>query len=263
MLNNLINNLHKMGASSKESYFGKRWGASTAFEKQFSRDDYSFNELDKTAPSRQLKDQILTAYQNQPSEDARLFVNKVRDQSLSFLAERRGVRMQQMQKLAKLNESMTVVVRRIFDVLECFSLELNCYMGCTELQTSLTRPQHVREITKFSKARQPLETITYFRSRLATPSWSLVLRGKDDKIELFLIPVGKVMGLSKSEASYEPLFTLEAEIRDGEEVVWSINKKPLTEMREHELCMDLFTRLIDTTKHQLEVDGAYDEYAYR
>jgi hypothetical protein len=259
MLTNLITNIQKITGQGKESHFGKRWGVATGFQKQFSREDYKFDDVAQTAPTRQLRDQILTAYQNQPKEESRLFVNRLRDESLSFLAQRRGVRMQQMQRLARLNESMTIVVRRVFDVLECFALELNCYVGCTELQTALTRPQHVREVTRFSKSRQPLEIVAFFRARLASPSWSLVIRGRDDRIEFFLIPVGKVMGLSKSEASYEPVAVLAAQIKD-DQVDWSLDNKPFSSDIEQELCMALFSKLIDATKQQLESDAMWIEH---
>jgi hypothetical protein len=255
MLTNLLTNFHKMTHSGKESYFGKRWGATSAFQKQFSREQYKFDEVSKSAPTIQLRDQILNAYQNQPKEEHRDFVNRLREQSLSFLAERRGLQLQQMERLASLNESMTCLLRNIFDVIECFSMELNCYVGCTELQTSATRPQHVLEIMKYSLSRQPLEAVTYFRARLASPSWSLVVRGKDGRIEMFLIPVGRVMGLSKSEAAYQPLAVLEATLDETTNAVsWSFEGRPLSSQCMQELCKQMFASLIETTQYQLQVD---------
>ena len=188
-----------------------------------------------------------------------MFVEKLTNDSLSFLAKRRGLQLQQMKAEAICNESMTALVSRVFDRIEQYSVELNAYLGCTDLQTSLTRPAHVREVTRYSKNRQPLETVTYFRARLASPTWSLIIRGKDSTVEVFLLPVGKSLGLTKSEADYEPIFVLTATlIKSIQEVEWELEDRGLTQMREQALSMEMFVRLIEATRNELEMDTVYD-----
>lgn len=259
MLTNLITNIQKLSKDGKESYFGKRWSAEAGLKKTVDRVDYTFDEVEKTSPAKQLNEQILSSYQQTPDTESKRFVSRITDESLSFLAKRRGLRLQQMHAMARCNESMAILISRIFDRLEAYSWEVNASLGCTEMQTAITRPAYVREVTRFSKARQPLETITYYRARVASPSWSLVIRGKNGKIEAFLLPVQRVMGLSKTEDMYEPLFEMNATcINEDGAVEWDFDGKPLTELRELELSMEMFVRLIETTKDHLASEVYFD-----
>jgi hypothetical protein len=255
MLNNLITNIQKITRDGKESYFGKRWSAETALRKNVDRQDFTFEEMSKASPARQLNDHILTKLQQSPDSEKLRFVEKLTNDSLTFLAKRQGMRLQQLHQAALQNESMTALMGRIFARIESYSIELNAYLGCTDLHTVITRPAHVREVTRFSKSRQPIETVTYFRARVGTSSWSLVVRGREGKVEFFLLPVERVMGLSKSEQLYEPLATLSAVIvPEMDSVEWELDERPLTNMREQELCMQLFATLIQATRDQMEAE---------
>lgn len=259
MLTNLITNIQKITRDGKESYFGKRWGAEAGLQKSIDRDDYTFDDISKASPTKQLREQILSSYQQTPDAERQRFVERLTNESLSFLAKRKGMRLQHMQTMALYNESMSILVSRIFDRLESYSMELNAYLGCTDMQTVLTRPAHVREVTRYSKARQPMETVTYFRARIASPSWSLVVRGRENKIEFFLLPVERVMGLSKSEALFDPICTIQAsEINEMQKVCWELDERPLTALREQEVSMELFMWLLDVTRKQLEDETIFE-----
>lgn len=256
MLTSLISNIHKMTKDGKESYFGKRWGAETGFRKNVNRKDFMFEEVSQASPTQQLSEVILTRFQQAPDTDRTSFVEKLTQDSLDFLAKRQGIRVQQMQQAALLNESMTNLVARVFARVEAYSLELNAYLGCTDLHTVVTRAAHVREITRYNKARQPIETITYYRARIGTHSWSLVMRGREGKVEFYLMPVERVMGLSKTEALYEPIASVTAIVdEEAGYVDWIHDERALTGLREEELCMDLFSKLISATRESMEVDG--------
>jgi hypothetical protein len=255
MLTNLITNFHKLTKDGKQSYFGKKWGAEAGLKKTIDRQDYTFDDVSNASPAKQLSEHILNAYQATPDSERSHFVEKITNDSLSFLAKRQGMRLQQLHAEAICNESMVAVIGRIFDRLEQYSLEFNAYLGCTELQTVVTRPEHVREIVKFSKSRQPLEAVTFFRARLASPTWALVVRGKNGKIDFFLLPVARVMGLSKSEELYEPICSLNANVCNKEVVVWELEDRLLTPNREQEIAMEMFARLIDRTRSQMDDDS--------
>lgn len=253
MLTTLLSNIQKITKDGKESYFGKRWSTEAGLKKTIDRTDFTFDETENSSPHKQLKEQILNSYQTVPDVNTVQFVEKLTNDSLSFLAKRRGMRMIQMQREAVCSESMSVLIRRIFDRMETYSLQMNAYLGCTELQTVVTRPAHVREVTRYTKARQPVETVTYFRARLTSPSWSLVIRGKDGVIEMFLLPINRVMGLSKTEAMFDPIVTLNGAVNNEmTSVEWTCDGFALTNETEELLAMELFTRLIQATQGQME-----------
>lgn len=256
MLTSLISNLQKMTKDGKESYFGKRWGAETGFRKNVNRKDFMFEDIGQASPSQQLNDVILTRYQQTPDTDRTSFVEKITQDSLDYLAKRQGMRVQQLRQAALVHESMTCVIGRIFARIEAYSLELNAYLGCTDLHTVVTRPSHVREVTRYSKTRHPIDSITFYRARIGTHAWSLVMRGREGHIEFYLLPVERVMGLSKTEALYEPIATIDAEVvTELETVDWLHDERPLSSVREEQLCMELFAKLISATKEAMDLEA--------
>jgi hypothetical protein len=252
MLTTLLSNVARLTKTSKESYFGRRWGAGAGFQKQVDKKDYQFDELLECSPHATLSKTIINRYKN-PNMPTELvpFVTRMREASLSFVARQRCMRRAHVERLAAYNQSGINVVTAMFTLLNTCALELNNSLGFSELNIVSTPPQQVEETVTFTKSRQPQKEVTYFRTRFATPTWSLVVRARHDCIECFLLPTTRVMGLSLIESSYEPIAVMTART-DDDGIEWSLDQKPLTRERLSELCMVLFKRLLDETKSALD-----------
>jgi hypothetical protein len=251
MLTTLLSNVARLTKTSKESYFGRRWSAVSGLEKQIDKQNYQFDELLECSPHATLSKTIINRYEN-PNVPTELvpFVSRMRDSSLAFVARQRCMRRAHVERLAAFNQSGVNVVTAMFTLLHTCAIELNNSLGFSELNIVSTPPQQVSEALTFSKTRQPLQEVTFFRMRLATPTWSLVVRARHDRIECFLLPATRVMGLSLMENGYEPLAVITAHTED-DGIEWSLSEKPLTQERLAELCMVLFKRLLDETKSSL------------
>lgn len=119
------------------------------------------------------------------------------------------------------------------------------------------------EITKFDKLRNPLESITLHRARLSTSRYSLVLRGDQNGIEFYLIPVSRAIGLSKQELNYSPVAAFKTRLEKNE-VVWeSSDDKPLGVYHVETTCMELFLALVERTKTQVREEEAEEDLARR
>jgi len=253
MLTTLIANIRKLTKDSKESYFGKRWSAVAGLNKQIDRQGYEFAEMDQCAPTRQLSNHFINRYRYRNlSPDFVTFVDRMRDDSMSFVAEQRGMRLQQIERMALLNAAGVELLNTIYQNLSMCAVELNNTLGFSELNIVMTAPQFVSEAVTFSKSRQPLQVVTYYRARLATPSFSLVLRAKEGKIEFFVLPTIAVLGLSKMENAYPCIAAVTANLENGD-VEWEIDRKPLTGDRMKELSMVLFKHLLEKTRTQFEM----------
>ena len=233
-------------SSNKRSLFGQRWSAETGFAKNVDRQDYRFDEVGNCSPATELHRQIIDRYKYKSSANVSNFVEKLRDDSMLFVAQQRGLKLSEMQRLSELNRSCAELVDHMFLFLCQCAIELNASLLYNDLRIVGTAPDFVSEVVRYNQARQPVETVTYYRARLASPTWSLVVRGKDDTIDFFVLSTGQLLGLSRIENGYKPAATLKAVIEDGQ-VSWEIDLKPFAHERQDELCMLLFKRLVDNS----------------
>jgi hypothetical protein len=252
MLTTLLSNVARLTKTNKESYFGRRWGAVAGLQKQIDKKEYQFDELLECSPHATLSKTIINRYEN-PVVPTELvpFVTRMRDASVTFLARQRCMQRAHVERLAAYNQSGANVVTTMFTLLNTCALELNNSLGFSELNIVSTPPQHVGEAVTFTKSRQPQKEVTFFRTRFASPTWSLVIRSRHERIECFLLPTTRVMGLSIVENGYEPVAVITAHT-DDDGIEWSLDQKPLTGERLSELCMVLFKRLLDETKSALD-----------
>ena len=149
---------------------------------------------------------------------------------------------------------MEQLIDKIYGLLQRYIFEFNQVAAGTELYVSGTISGDVTEVTKYNKMREAQETQTYFRARVSTHTHSLVMRGKDEFIEFYLIPVNKVMALSKSEGDYKPLARIQVKISELG-MMWRMKGgQPPVESLD-ELSMWLFSTLIQVTKDAAKAPG--------
>ncbi len=236
----------------KQTFFNKKWGSSSALAKQVSREDYTFDETVSASPRKMLNKEILMPTANKYGDEVTEFIDQLSQASICYLAARHGLQVQELQEEATRHESMVGLINEMMHLLQGLSHSLNAAVGFSDLRTSYTEPTYVTEVTRFSTTRNPLESITYYRARLSSSQMTLVVRGRSNAIEWFLLPPGQVMGLSKTEKSYEPIMRLEG-VNDQEDgFVWYHQGRPQSERDLQRLCLELFAQLINQTRITLE-----------
>lgn len=210
---------------------------------------------DVTADEREaaLSRQILVYHESQNAETGNDWMYKLKEDSMQYLAEKRGIDLQQIYRESIYKKGVETLIDKIYGLLQRYQFEFNQVAGGTELHVSGTISGDVTEVTRVNKMREAQETKTYFRARLSTRSHSLVLRGKDDAIDFYLIPVNKVMALSKSEVDYKPLARIQVKISELG-MMWRMSDgNPAVDSLD-ELCMWLFSHLITATKEAASKD---------
>ncbi len=200
-----------------------------------------------------LSQQILVYHESQNAETGNDWMYKLKEDSMQYLAEKRGINLQQIYRESIYKKGIETLIDKIYGLLQRYQFEFNQVAGGTELHVSGTISGDVTEVTRFNKMREAEETKTYFRARISTRSHSLVLRGKDDCIDFYLIPVNKVMALSKSEVDYRPLTRIQVKISELG-MMWRMadGNPPVDSL--DELCMWLFSALIQVTKEAATKD---------
>ncbi|HEY9679028.1 MAG TPA: hypothetical protein V6C76_13545 [Drouetiella sp.] len=194
-----------------------------------------------------LSKQILVYHESQNADTGNDWMYKLKEDSMQYLAEKRGIDLQQIYRESIYKKGVETLIDKIYGLLQRYQFEFNQVAGGTELHVSGTISGDVTEVTRFNRNREAEETKTYFRARLSTKSNALVIRGKDDAIEFYLLPVNKIMALSKSEVDYKPLARIQVKISELG-MMWRMeNSTPSVDSLD-ELSMWLFSALIQATK---------------
>lgn len=220
----------------------------------FGTGDQSVDAQNRTMSDWQVahSEQVLVYHeqetQQSPSPD---WMSQLKQNSMQFLADQRGVQLQDVYKESVYKTGIAILVDKIYGLLQRYTFEFNQVAGGTDLHVSGTISGDVTEVTRYNRMREVQETTTYFRCRFSTKFFALTVRGSDDTVEAYILPVNKVMALSQTENQYPPLCQIQVKIseqgmmwrmRDGEPPVDTLDQ----------LCMWLFTKLVEETKHVVD-----------
>lgn len=262
MLRALLTNIQALAKNpsnkhiTKQPYFDRQWGKNTAFQKSVNRDEYVVETADHTAD---IHDQILVQFKTTKVNSGRnTFLSKIAVDSFDFIQEQKMRMAKAKQEETLCHNSMATMMEHIFEILKSYAYELNNALGYGPLHVAATNPQAVTEIVKFNSLRQAEETVTYYRARLSTPFYSLVLRGDKKGIQFYIMPVARAIGLSKQECHFIPVMRLSTHVYDGT-VAWSCdNARSLSPSMVELICMNLFQRLIEETKEQFRRQEGFE-----
>lgn len=177
--------------------------------------------------------------------------------SATNLARRNAERRHQAS--AQQFHSMVVeMVDRVMDKLHGYALEFNLAVGWN-LHISATPPTFVNETVQYNSRREPTESQTMYRARLATRLWSLVVRARRNQVEFFLLPTQSVMGLSKTEHYYPAVMTLALDV---ESCVWSLDENlEFASFGVDRLCQRLFRMLVNKCIAEMDNRSGRDPFA--
>ena len=202
-----------------------------------------------TRVQAELAQQILGNYAETVAPVRREFLDHLTSASHDFLHSRSQPPAPAFEP-SSLSTSMSALVDKIFSTLEPYIHELNHSFRTTDLSVTFTPPAVVNENFGYDTMRRPAVVVSSYRCRISTTRLALVIRGKEDRIDFFLLPVETVMGLSRIEDEHNPLMTFTAEARNGL-ISWQVEDKPLTEERLEKYILLIFEHLMDLTREEL------------
>ena len=105
---------------------------------------------------------------------------------------------------AKVQQATQKLVGLIFTYMKSLIGEFESITGEVSFRITATKPQDVQTTTQTDTRgkllAQPI-TSTYHRFRISTSSWSLSVRGQAGTVEVFLLPVNELIGLTENETA--------------------------------------------------------------
>jgi hypothetical protein len=175
------------------------------------------------------------------------WLDDLKKNSVDFIENRSGSRRQKEIQDAIDRQGIEVIIDRLFSCMQGYMYEFNKVAVGTDLHVSGTISGEVTEITRVNKFREAEVTETYFRARLSTRIFSLIIRGRGNKIDFFLLPVTRAMALSTIESEYSPLATIEIKVGENG-IMWRpVLVDPSCNSLES-LCGWAFKQLVEETK---------------
>jgi hypothetical protein len=201
-----------------------------------------------------VSEQILVYHESEPVAPGADWMSQLKQDSLQFLADQRGVHLQEVYRESVYKSGIAILVDKIYGLLQRYMFEFNQVANGTDLHVAGSISGDVTEVTKYNRFREAEETKTYFRARFSTRLCSLVVRGCDDKVECFLVPTSKVMALSRTENDYPPIAIIQVRITE-QGMMWRMqDANPPIETLD-QLCMWLFSEMIAETKNYARMGG--------
>jgi len=201
----------------------------------------------------ELNHQILVYHESQPAATGNDWMYKLKEESMKFLAEQRGVDLQDLYRESINKKGIETLIDKIFGLLQRYMFEFNQIAAGTDLQVTGTISGDVTEVLRYNQLREVEETKTFFRARVSTRYFSLTIRGAESSVQFYLVPTNMVMALSKIEKQYKPIATMQVKISE-QGMMWRMKEAvpPLDSL--DELCMWLFSNLVQETKSASRAD---------
>lgn len=232
---------------SRESLYASRWGIIKSLARQMDRKAGDPTWQIRRDSLSDLTEQILTTYQTGASTDRQEWVSQLARDSASYVSSLRNQQKQRASDEISLQQATEEMVQKAFSLLRTYAFEFNNAVGLSELHVTCTKPNTVTEVTRYSLSREPIETLTNYRARISTRFFSLTVRGNEGTIEFYLLPVQKVIGMSKTELAYRPVARLMGSL-NASQPCWMIGDQELSSEKLEILLSELFKELIEHSR---------------
>lgn len=210
------------------------------------------NQLSRTMPGEgpmDLSQRIIENYQTKCSQ-------AVRPDYLEYLTQkalRYADQTEPKPVAVDFDGACAALVERIFALLEPYTVELNRVNRLKQLHMTAVSPTRTNEVLEYDRNRRPLKTISFFRARFSTSCLSLVVRGLRNRVEFFILPADRVIGLAAIEAETSPLMVFEAdpEVQSNAAIAWSVEGKSLSLDRIERYSLLALEYLLDRSQEEL------------
>lgn len=205
-----------------------------------------------------MSEQILVYHESDQVSSGQDWMSQLKQESLQFLADQRGVHLQDIYRESIYKSGIAILVDKIYGLLQKYMYEFNQVAQGTDLFVTGSIAGDVTEVTRYNRFREAEETKTYFRARFSSKACSLVVRGAEETVECFLVPTSKVMALSRTENDYQPIAVVQVKITDSG-MMWRMRESNPPVDTLDQLCMWLFSALVQETKNYSRIGGSQQQ----
>jgi len=243
--------LNVAGIREKEPFFQRAWGKVNILSRQRDRQVYKDLRGSNLELQNTHSKSILNSFNSMTIEhDHAALLEDLANEALLFIEEEQKQAKQREKEESLKSNAIHAYIGKIVGTLSPYAGLVNTAVGHTELYTVLTGPEQIVEHIKLPGAHDSYEVKRDYRARFSTRTWSLLFRGIDGRIDIFLLPVDKVMRLTKVESFYKPVARIFAEVQ-GARVVWTLDGEEKSAEQRMTFILKQFHQLLERTKSQM------------
>lgn len=178
-------------------------------------------------------------------------MESLKEQARQFLTDHKGRRDQKEWINYVKEQAVQKMVNKIFTLVQRYAAEFNEVAQGTELFVSCSHLGQITEVIKYNRFREAEEVSTYFRARISTTRFSLILRGDLEGIQIFVVPSNQSIAGSLSENQYAANTEMKVDI-DEEGMSWQIKGRYAHLQSNEKLAMALLRQLIHDTQRDMK-----------
>ncbi len=243
--------LNVAGVREKEPFFQRAWGKVNILSRQRDRQIYTDLRGSNFELQNSHNKSVLNSFNSMTiKHDHAALLEDLANETLLFIEEeQQQAKKRAREEVVKAN-AIHAYIAKIVETLSPYAGLVNTAVGHTELYTVLTGPEVIVEQIKLPGAHDSFEYRKDFRARFSTRTWSLLFRGVEGRLDIFLLPVDKVLRLTKVESFYKPVARIYAEA-EGDEVDWTVDGEKMHAQQRMAFILKLFHQLLERTKTQM------------
>lgn len=243
--------LNVAGVREKEPFFQRAWGKVNIISRQRDRQIYKDLRGANFELQNSHNKSVLNSFNsNTIQHDQAALLENLANETLIFIEEEQKQAKKRAKEESLKSNAIHAYIAKIVETLSPYAGLVNTAVGHTELYTVLTGPEVIVEQIKLPGAHDSFEYRKDFRARFSTRTWSLLFRGVEGRLDIFLLPVDKVMRLTKVESFYKPVARIYAEV-EGNKVIWTLDGEEKDANERMAFILQLFHQLLDRTKSQM------------
>lgn len=229
----------------KNNYFCYKWRIKDHFNRSIDRQIFHLRALGASNDVSLMNDRIMQLYKSSFGSSRKdLIVDLARD-AMSFLDRRRSDQKRQQAKELRLSTATIELVQYASNVLLGFSTELNSLMGLSELFITASEP----EAKKLGACGEGITHVV--QAGFSTNSFRLVIEGRLECINFYLVPADSLLTLNEIAMNYEPLEKWRSLIGDTGAVQWYSGGQAIAEDMVEVICSELLRALLAATQERL------------
>lgn len=243
----------------KNNYFCYKWRVKDNFNRSIDRQMFHLSVHGADNHKSLMSHKVLQLHKSRFKGNRRDMVVNLAQDAMEFLDQRRMEHSVHSKEQVIYSTAMTDMVDLCFNLLLSCATELNTILGLSELFITATEPNlEVRDKTK--------ETVcSYTQCRFSTSLFSLVMEGRREKINFYIVPSEELISIDEVGLQYDSITKWTATMDKNNEAVWMNQGMELNDDVLEVCAIQLLSQLIEKTKERLspiaEQDSKNQEFA--
>lgn len=230
----------------KNNFFCYKWRIKDHFNRSIDRQMFHLKSLGASNDISLMNDRIMQLYKTSFGSSRKDLIVDLAQEAMSFLDKRRSQQKRVQAKEMVLSQATIELVQYAANVLLGYATELNSLMGLSELFITAAEPE-ARKLGMGTEG-----GITHVvQAGFSTSSFRLVLEGRLECINFYLVPADTLLTLNEIALNYEPLEKWRSHVAPTGDVYWTTSEEPIAEDMVEIICAALMRALIAATQDRL------------